>query len=55
MSKHFKPEYLEEPLSKEEELVAVAAIAELFYQNKKSEETSELTNLLTPWKLRRLT
>ncbi|WP_281614483.1 acetyl-CoA carboxylase biotin carboxylase subunit [Flammeovirga sp. SubArs3] len=55
VGEYFKPEFLEESLSEEEELVAIATIAELFYKKKKSEETSELTNLLTPWKLRRLT
>ncbi|MBB6459923.1 acetyl-CoA carboxylase biotin carboxylase subunit [Flammeovirga kamogawensis] len=55
VDKFFKPELLIEPLTEEEELVSAAVIAKLFFEKKKSEETSDLTNILTPWKLRRLT
>lgn len=55
VSEHFKPEYLISPLTEEEEEVGIALVSELIFEEKKAEETSELRNLLTPWKLRRLT
>ncbi|MBD0405251.1 acetyl/propionyl/methylcrotonyl-CoA carboxylase subunit alpha [Flammeovirga sp. EKP202] len=55
VSKFFKPEYLASALTEEEEKVGIALVSELIFEEKKAEETSELHNLLTPWKLRRLT
>ncbi|OHX68167.1 acetyl-CoA carboxylase biotin carboxylase subunit [Flammeovirga pacifica] len=55
---HFVDQYydaklLDQPLSKEEETVAAAVMAELFFEKKKSNETSSLINQTTPWKLKR--
>lgn len=55
VNKFFRPEFLIEPLTEEETLVSLALVSDLIFEEKKAEETSELTNLLTPWKLRRLT
>ncbi|WP_044201477.1 acetyl-CoA carboxylase biotin carboxylase subunit [Flammeovirga sp. OC4] len=55
VSKFFKPEYLASALTEEEEKVGIALVSELIFEEKKAQETSELHNLLTPWKLRRLT
>ncbi|KXX70061.1 acetyl-CoA carboxylase biotin carboxylase subunit [Flammeovirga sp. SJP92] len=55
VSNFYKPEYLTSALTEEEEKVGIALVSELIFAEKKAEETSELHNLLTPWKLRRLT
>ncbi|MBB3698582.1 acetyl-CoA carboxylase biotin carboxylase subunit [Flammeovirga yaeyamensis] len=53
VDKYYDPKYLEEELTDNEQFVAASVLAELFFDNKKSEETSSLINQTTPWKLKR--